>query len=97
MKSLVNFPEVLSRVLSDKLDWTQKLGDAFIGPAARTVMEAVQKLRAKAKESEGQPGVTTKEQKVKSRSRKAPQTLFFFPPPAGWTQTIHLHRVDGPQ
>src|SRR5262245_23478476 len=29
VKSLVNFPEVLSK-MSDKLDWTQKLGDAFL-------------------------------------------------------------------
>src|SRR5512136_3026279 len=29
VKSLVNFPDVLS-MMSEKLDWTQKLGDAFL-------------------------------------------------------------------
>jgi len=46
VKSLVNFPQVLS-MMSDKLDWTVKLGDAFIGQQ-QDVMNAVQKLRAKA-------------------------------------------------
>src|SRR3970040_90929 len=29
VKSLVNFPQVLT-MMNDKLDWTQKLGDAFL-------------------------------------------------------------------
>jgi len=49
VKSLVNFPDVLA-LLSDKLDWTQKLGDAFIGQQ-KEVMDTIQKLRAKAKEA----------------------------------------------
>ena len=47
VKSLVNFPPVLE-LLSSKLDWTQKLGDAFLGQQ-KQVMDTVQKLRAKAK------------------------------------------------
>ncbi|HEX4796095.1 MAG TPA: DUF3300 domain-containing protein [Humisphaera sp.] len=46
-KSLVNFPSVLA-MMSEKLDWTIKLGDAFIGQQA-DVMNTVQQLRAKAK------------------------------------------------
>lgn len=46
VKSLVNFPQVLS-MMSEKLDWTVKLGDAFIANE-KSVMDAVQKLRAKA-------------------------------------------------
>lgn len=49
VKSLVNFPDVLT-MLSEKLDWTQKLGDAFIGQQAQ-VMSTVQALRAKAKDA----------------------------------------------
>jgi hypothetical protein len=30
VKSLVSFPQILT-MMSDKLDWTQKLGDAFLG------------------------------------------------------------------
>ena len=29
VKSLVSFPQVLT-MMNDKLDWTQKLGDAFL-------------------------------------------------------------------
>src|SRR5262245_49552588 len=46
VKSLVAFPQVLT-MMNDKLDWTQKLGDAFLGQQ-KEVMEAVQRLRAKA-------------------------------------------------
>ena len=49
VKSLIDFPPVLE-MLSEKLDWTQKLGDAFIGQQ-KEVLETVQKLRAKAKEN----------------------------------------------
>ncbi len=46
VKSLVAVPNVL-QMMSDKLDWTQKLGDAFLGQQQQ-VMSTVQNLRAKA-------------------------------------------------
>jgi Protein of unknown function (DUF3300) len=46
VKSLTAFPPVLT-MLNDKLDWTQKLGDAFLAQQS-DVMDAVQRLRAKA-------------------------------------------------
>ena len=49
VKSLINLPDVLG-MLSEKLDWTQKLGDAFIGQQ-KEVMDTVQKLRQKAKDA----------------------------------------------
>ncbi|MBP1713921.1 MAG: hypothetical protein H6Q42_2124 [Deltaproteobacteria bacterium] len=60
VKSLVNFPQAL-QMMSEKLDWTQKLGDAFIGQE-KEVMQTVQKLRKKAEEQGNLK--TTKEQKV---------------------------------
>jgi hypothetical protein len=60
VKSLVNFPQVLD-MMNDKLDWTQKLGDAFLAQQ-KGVMDTVQKLRAKA-EAEGNLK-TTEQQKV---------------------------------
>jgi hypothetical protein len=60
VRSLVNFPDVLSN-MSDKLDWTQKLGDAFLSQQ-KEVMDAVQRLRAKA-EAAGNLK-TTEQQKV---------------------------------
>jgi hypothetical protein len=50
VKSLTAFPQVLT-MMDDKLDWTQKLGDAFLAQQ-KDVMDAVQRLRAKA-EAEG--------------------------------------------
>jgi hypothetical protein len=46
VKSLVPFPSVL-KMMSDKLDWTQKLGDAFLSQEA-DCLAAVQSLRRKA-------------------------------------------------
>ena len=46
VKSLAVFPQVLT-MMSDKLDWTQKLGDAFLA-GQKEVMSTVQGLRQKA-------------------------------------------------
>lgn len=46
VKALVAFPDVLT-MMSEKLDWTQKVGDAFLAQQ-KEVMDTVQKLRAKA-------------------------------------------------
>ena len=46
VKSLVPFPSVL-RMMSDKLDWTQNLGDAFLGQE-QDCLASVQRLRRKA-------------------------------------------------
>ncbi len=73
VKSLVNFPQVLS-MMSSKLDWTQNLGDAFIAQQ-KGVLDAVQSLRAKAK-AEGSLK-TTEQQVVKTEpaTATAPQTI----------------------
>jgi len=60
VKSLVNFPQVLE-MMSQKLDVTQKLGDAFLAQQ-KDVMDTIQKLRKKAEASGNLK--TTKEQKV---------------------------------
>ncbi len=46
IKALVAFPDVLKR-MSDDLDWTQQLGDAFLDDEGR-VMDSIQNLRDKA-------------------------------------------------
>lgn len=46
VKSLAAFPQVLG-MLNDKLDMTQRLGDAFLAQQ-KEVMDAIQRLRAKA-------------------------------------------------
>jgi hypothetical protein len=47
VKSLVQVPDVLA-MLSEQLDWTQKLGDALLAQQA-DVMDAVQRLRGRAR------------------------------------------------
>jgi len=46
VKGLVTVPQVLA-MMDEKLDWTEKLGDAFLAQR-QDVMETVQRLRAKA-------------------------------------------------
>jgi hypothetical protein len=46
VKSLAVFPQVLT-MMSEKLDWTQKLGDAFLAQQ-KEVMATIQTLRGKA-------------------------------------------------
>jgi hypothetical protein len=46
VKSLVAFPQIL-RMMSNKLDWTERVGDAFLGQEQQ-VMETVQGLRYRA-------------------------------------------------
>ncbi|MHC1729534.1 MAG: DUF3300 domain-containing protein [Syntrophobacteraceae bacterium] len=60
VKALVSFPQVLS-MMSEKIDWTQNLGDAFIAQQT-DVMNTVQKLRASARSHNNLK--TTKEQTV---------------------------------
>jgi hypothetical protein len=68
VKSLVAFPQILEP-MNDKLDWTQKLGDAFLAQQ-KDVFAAVQRLRARAQES---GNLQSNEQ----------QNVIVEPPPAG--------------
>ena len=71
VKSLVAVPTVLS-MMSDKLDWTQKLGDAVLAQQA-DVMDAIQRLRARAQATDKLK--TTKEQKVTTRTDDGKQVI----------------------
>jgi Protein of unknown function (DUF3300) len=80
VKSLVNFPQVLD-MMSQKLDWTQKLGDAFLAQQ-KDVMDTVQKLRWKAEEqgnlksSQEQKVVVEKETKTIIIEPANPQVIY---------------------
>ena len=76
MKSLVNFPQVLA-MMSEKLDLTQRLGDAFLAQQ-KDVMDAVQRLRAKA-QAQGNLQ-TTKEQTVIVEQPEAQTTVIKIEP-----------------
>ena len=60
IKSLCHFPDILA-AMSDKLDQTRKLGDAFLGQEEE-VMATIQELRRKARDQGNLK--TTSEQKV---------------------------------
>ncbi|PYN94452.1 MAG: DUF3300 domain-containing protein, partial [Candidatus Rokuibacteriota bacterium] len=77
VKSLVFFPQVLT-MLNDKLDWLQKLGDAFLAQQ-QDVLASIQRLRARA-QSAGQLK-STPEQKVIAEAATAAA------PPAAPPQT----------
>ena len=80
VKSLVAFPDVLT-MMNEKIDWTQKLGDAFLAQQ-KDVMDAVQRLRVKAKESGNLK--SSKEQTVKTEpapaGAPAPQIIIIESP-----------------
>ena len=71
VKSLTAFPQVL-QMMSDKLDWTAQLGDAFLAQQ-QDVMTAVQALRARA-------------QAAGNLQSNEQQTVVVEPAPAGQPQ-----------
>ena len=79
VKSLVAFPQVLEP-MNDKLDWTQKLGDAFLAQE-KDVLAAVQRLRARAQESGN----------LKSSEQ---QNVITEPAPAGAPATQTIVRIE---
>src|SRR5215471_9144542 len=71
LKSLVATPSVLT-MMSTKLDWTQKLGDAVLAQQP-DVMDAIQRLRSKAQANNKL--TSTKEQKVTVRQEQNNQVI----------------------
>jgi hypothetical protein len=75
VKSLMATPDVLD-MMADKLDWTQKLGDAMLAQQT-DVMDGVQRLRAKA--DANNKLTTTKQQKVSKKSEGGKQVIVIEP------------------
>jgi Protein of unknown function (DUF3300) len=75
VKALIATPSVLT-MMSTKLDWTQKIGDAFLAQQA-DVMDAVQRLRGKAQANNKL--TSTKEQKVTVRQEQNRQVIAIEP------------------
>ena len=71
VKALVPTPSVLE-MMSTKLDWTQKLGDAVLAQQP-DVMDAVQRLRSKAQANDKLK--STKEQKVSVQKVQSKQVI----------------------
>jgi Protein of unknown function (DUF3300) len=75
VKALVQVPDVLA-MLSEQLDWTQKLGDALLAQQA-DVMDAVQRLRGRAR-ANGKLE-STKEQTVTVKTEDQKQYVMIEP------------------
>ncbi len=75
VKSLVATPDVLA-MMSTKLDWTQKLGDAVLAQQP-DVMDAIQRLRTKAEANKKL--ASTKEQKVSKKQEQGKEVIVIEP------------------
>jgi hypothetical protein len=75
VKSLVATPDVL-KMMSEKLSWTQKLGDAVLAQQA-DVMDAIQRLRTKA--DANNKLTSTKQQTVTKRQEQGRQVITIEP------------------
>jgi hypothetical protein len=87
IKSLTATPDAL-KMMSDKLDWTQKLGDAVLAQQT-DVMDAIQRLRAKADANDKLK--STKEQKVSKKSEGGKQYIVIEPTDP---QTVYVPYYD---
>ena len=75
VKSLAATPSVLD-MMSEKLDWTQKLGDAVLAQQP-DVMDAIQRLRQKAQANNKLP--STKQQTVSTQQQGGRQVIVIAP------------------
>jgi hypothetical protein len=75
VKSLVATPDVLS-MMSSKLDWTQKLGNAVLAQQP-DVMDAIQRMRTKAEANKKL--TSTSQQKVTKKQEQGKQVIIIEP------------------
>jgi hypothetical protein len=87
VKSLIATPSVLT-MMSTKLDWTQKLGDAVLAQQP-DIMDAVQRLRTKAQANKKLQ--STKEQKVSVKQEQSKQVIVIEPAVA---DTVYVPYYD---
>ena len=78
VKSLTTFPPVLT-MMNEKLDWLQKLGDAFLAQQ-QDLMAAIQRLRARA-QAEGQLKSTPEQNVIVEPAASPPTTVQVQPAP----------------
>ena len=81
VKSLTAFPDVLT-LMDGKLDWTQKLGDAFLAQE-KGVMDAIQRLRARAQAQGNLKSTPEQNVIVEPVAVAAPGAPVAVPPAAG--------------
>ncbi len=99
VKSLCTVPDVLAK-MSENLDWTQDLGDAFLGQKTE-LMDTVQRMRGKANDSGNlktteQQVVTVQEDKIIIIESPSPEVVYVptYSPPAvygGWSYPSYYY------
>jgi hypothetical protein len=77
VKSLAAFPQVLT-MMNEKLDWTQKLGDAFLAQQ-KDVMDAVQRLRTMA-QAQGHLHTTPEQRVIVEQAAESQTTVVKIEP-----------------
>src|SRR5262249_47779178 len=95
VKSLCSFPQTLT-LLNEKIDWMQKLGDAFLDQRKDT-MDAIKRMRAKA---QAQGNLQSNEQQKVIVEQAPAQPVAAgqpAPAPAGGEQTIIKIEPANPQ
>jgi hypothetical protein len=88
VKALVQFPDVL-KSMSDKLDWTQKLGEAFLAQQSQ-VMDEIQFLRGKADQAGHLKN--TEQQKVVKETGSAAQPIYIIEPATSGTVYVPVYQ-----
>jgi Protein of unknown function (DUF3300) len=83
VKSLTAVPQVLQQ-MSDRLDWLQKLGNAFLAQQ-KDVLDTVQALRAKAVET---GNLTSSEQQVVKTETESNKTIYVIESPK--TEVVYV-------
>jgi hypothetical protein len=94
VKSMTSVPQVLKQ-MDEKLEWTQKLGDAFLAQQA-DVMDTIQTLRGKAS---AQGNLKTTEQQVVRTETQGSQTIYVVESPTPETfyvPTYNPSTIYGP-
>jgi hypothetical protein len=77
VKSLVAFPQILEP-MDQKIDWTQKLGDAFLSDQ-KAVLDAVQRLRQRAEQSGNLKSNEQQKVVVEQAAQQQPQVIMIEP------------------
>jgi hypothetical protein len=89
VKSLCSFPQTLT-LLNEKIDWMQKLGDAFLDQRKDT-MDAIQRMRAKA---QAQGNLQSNEQQKVIVETASGQPTSGQPAPAGEQTVIKIEPAN---
>jgi hypothetical protein len=95
VKALVQFPDVVN-MMSDQLDWTQKLGDAFLAQQD-DVMDEIQLLRGKAADAGNLE--SNQHQRVEKQTGSSGQPVYVIEPTSERTVYVPVYEpsvVYGP-